>query len=470
MAPPSATITAPINTTATKLPATPGTLSSHNLTTLPASPAPLSLTLTGSSKMPTVGASLSTTRPLLTGHGALTTTITTVADKATSWTPAPVPPTNASSPGGAASKGLTSASGPSTLSLSPTSPLPLRPVTSTAESPGSPSVNGSASAVPGIGSPAATLGTVATAKAGTTSNGKLSAAPEISKMPNGSLTTTMPKTTGVPRSSTAPSSSSSVTAHPGSKILPSAASTATSVPGEDHVPSPSSGADVTSVHVQKKIVCENVMPYKSHAIILTLNESRPCKSLEGSTLKETLMEVLCRAVKPNFNQSRDKCTVRLASDKEDPKKLAIIGVSVQTNSVDKELSEALAAKKTELEKLGVNNITHGGQPLDAEPTDHLSLPLIITIICMAASLLLVAAVYGCCHQRISQRKDQQRLTEELHTIENGYHDNPTLEVMETLSEMQEKKVNLNGELGDSWIVPMDSLTKEDLDEEEDTHL
>ncbi|XP_007427237.1 podocalyxin isoform X2 [Python bivittatus] len=469
MAPPSATITAPINTTATKLPATPGTLSSHNLTTLPASPAPLSLTLTGSSKMPTVGASLSTTRPLLTGHGALTTTITTVADKATSWTPAPVPPTNASSPGGAASKGLTSASGPSTLSLSPTSPLPLRPVTSTAESPGSPSVNGSASAVPGIGSPAATLGTVATAKAGTTSNGKLSAAPEISKMPNGSLTTTMPKTTGVPRSSTAPSSSSSVTAHPGSKILPSAASTATSVPGEDHVPSPSSGADVTSVHVQKKIVCENVMPYKSHAIILTLNESRPCKSLEGSTLKETLMEVLCRAVKPNFNQSRDKCTVRLASDKEDPKKLAIIGVSVQTNSVDKELSEALAAKKTELEKLGVNNITHGGQPLDAEPTDHLSLPLIITIICMAASLLLVAAVYGCCHQRISQRKDQ-RLTEELHTIENGYHDNPTLEVMETLSEMQEKKVNLNGELGDSWIVPMDSLTKEDLDEEEDTHL
>lgn len=65
---------------------------------------------------------------------------------------------------------------------------------------------------------------------------------------------------------------------------------------------------------------------------------------------------------------------------------------------------------------------------------------------------------------------QQRLTEELQTMENGYHDNPTLEVMETCSEMQEKKVNLNGELGDSWIVPLDTIMKEDLEEEEDTHL
>ncbi|XP_042326268.1 podocalyxin isoform X1 [Sceloporus undulatus] len=108
--------------------------------------------------------------------------------------------------------------------------------------------------------------------------------------------------------------------------------------------------------------------------------------------------------------------------------------------------------------------------MDLDTEDRFGLPLIITIVCMAASLLLVAAIYGCCHQRISRRKDQQRLTEELQTMENGYHDNPTLEVMETSAEMQEKKVNLNGELADSWIVPMDSLTKDDLEEEEDTHL
>ncbi|NXI94461.1 PODXL protein, partial [Psophia crepitans] len=120
-------------------------------------------------------------------------------------------------------------------------------------------------------------------------------------------------------------------------------------------------------------------------------------------------------------------------------------------------------------QLGITNITYDKMERETVINDELSTPLIITIITLAGSLLLIAAIYGCCHQRFSQKKDQQRLTEELQTMENGYHDNPTLEVMETSSEMQEKKVNLNGELGDSWIVPLDTLMKEDL-EEEDTHL
>ncbi|NWR59329.1 PODXL protein, partial [Bucorvus abyssinicus] len=121
-------------------------------------------------------------------------------------------------------------------------------------------------------------------------------------------------------------------------------------------------------------------------------------------------------------------------------------------------------------QLGIANTTYDKMEGEMIINDEFSTPLIITIVTLAGSLLLIAAIYGCCHQRFSQKKDQQRLTEELQTMENGYHDNPTLEVMETSSEMQEKKVNLNGELGDSWIVPLDTLMKEDLEEEEDTHL
>ncbi|NXL65248.1 PODXL protein, partial [Chordeiles acutipennis] len=121
-------------------------------------------------------------------------------------------------------------------------------------------------------------------------------------------------------------------------------------------------------------------------------------------------------------------------------------------------------------QLGILNVTYDKMEREMIINDEFSTPLIITIVTLAGSLLLIAAIYGCCHQRFSQKKDQQRLTEELQTMENGYHDNPTLEVMETSSEMQEKKVNLNGELGDSWIVPLDTLMKEDLEEEEDTHL
>nr|XP_023686937.1 podocalyxin [Paramormyrops kingsleyae] len=73
-------------------------------------------------------------------------------------------------------------------------------------------------------------------------------------------------------------------------------------------------------------------------------------------------------------------------------------------------------------------------------------------------------------RRRSYKMNQQQLTEELHTCENGYHDNPTLEVMEVQPEMQEKKVALTKELHDTWIVPLDNLTKVDLLDEEDTHL
>ncbi|KAI5093990.1 podocalyxin precursor [Silurus meridionalis] len=89
--------------------------------------------------------------------------------------------------------------------------------------------------------------------------------------------------------------------------------------------------------------------------------------------------------------------------------------------------------------------------------------------CGALMFILFAfGIYCNCH-RLSYRKNQQHLTEELQTVENGYHDNPTLEVMEVQPEMQEKKFSLNGEFNDSWIVPYDNLCK-DIPDEEDTHL
>lgn len=57
-------------------------------------------------------------------------------------------------------------------------------------------------------------------------------------------------------------------------------------------------------------------------------------------------------------------------------------------------------------QVGVSNMQLGGQGPPEETEDRFSMPLIITIVCMASFLLLVAALYGCCHQRLSQRKDQ----------------------------------------------------------------
>lgn len=202
-------------------------------------------------------------------------------------------------------------------------------------------------------------------------------------------------------------------------------------------------------------------------LILNLTKTNLC---EQSSPDDKLITILCQAAKATYNSARDQCHVQLIPIQE-MQAVAIKEITIQTILPPSDVYELLKGKWDDLKEAGVSGMKLGNQGPPEETEDRFSMPLIITIVCMASFLLLVAALYGCCHQRLAQRKDQQRLTEELQTVENGYHDNPTLEVMETSSEMQEKKVvNLNGELGDSWIVPLDNLTKDDLDEEEDTHL
>ncbi|XP_066110632.1 podocalyxin [Saccopteryx bilineata] len=217
----------------------------------------------------------------------------------------------------------------------------------------------------------------------------------------------------------------------------------------------------------KMIKCESSQELNEKMLILNLTKTGVCAD---SLLADKLATLFCEAAKANFNPSQDWCLVRLVSV-PGVETVAIKEISIHTKLHPSDLYELLKDKWDDLKEVGVSNMQFGDQGPPEVPEDRFSMPLIITIVCMASFLLLVAALYGCCHQRLAQRKDQQRLTEELQTVENGYHDNPTLEVMETSSEMQEKKVvNLNGELGDSWIVPLDNLIKDDLDEEEDTHL
>ncbi|XP_077399466.1 podocalyxin [Vanacampus margaritifer] len=110
------------------------------------------------------------------------------------------------------------------------------------------------------------------------------------------------------------------------------------------------------------------------------------------------------------------------------------------------------------------------EEITKKATDNKTL---IAILASCGALLIMIIILAVCasHHRKPYSENQQHLTEELHTVENGYHDNPTLEVMEVQPEMQEKKLALNGEFNnDGWIVPIDNLLKEDVPDEEDTHL
>ncbi|KAM9028871.1 podocalyxin isoform 2-T2 [Ara ararauna] len=256
---------------------------------------------------------------------------------------------------------------------------------------------------------------------------------------------------------------------------PSLGTTASCSPGHQH----------PNISFQNEVICkdqvQNTWP------IIYLKEAKTCEDWKAASTNVSFFESFCSTAQHVFNASRETCTVTLSTHKPSPQYWAVQAVIHIPLDPEKVLEE-LKENKDKLEEFGIVNITYDRMEREMVITDEFSTPLIITIVTLAGSLLLIAAIYGCCHQRFSQKKDQHihpdlpgfddghvalifnRLTEELQTMENGYHDNPTLEVMETSSEMQEKKVNLNGELGDSWIVPLDTLMKEDLEEEEDTHL
>ncbi|XP_039917757.1 podocalyxin isoform X2 [Hirundo rustica] len=246
----------------------------------------------------------------------------------------------------------------------------------------------------------------------------------------------------------------------------------------------SSGHQHPNISYPNKLLCEDQVQHIRPTI--QLKEPRTCAEWRAASDNNSFFETFCSTAQHVFDASRERCTVTLMACQPRSRHWAVWVVlhhPLDSEEVLKELKE----KQDKLEELGIVNITSDKMVEDMTINDEFSTPLIITIITLAGSLLLVAAIYGC-HQRFSQKKDQNihpdvpgfddghvalifnRLTEEMQTMENGYHDNPTLEVMETSSEMQEKKVNLNGELGDSWIVPLDTLMKEDLEEEEDTHL
>ncbi|KAJ0015349.1 hypothetical protein NQD34_008969 [Periophthalmus magnuspinnatus] len=64
-----------------------------------------------------------------------------------------------------------------------------------------------------------------------------------------------------------------------------------------------------------------------------------------------------------------------------------------------------------------------------KPTNSQTL---ITILASCGALLLMILILAVCasHHRKSYSENQRPLTDELQAVENGYHDNPTLEVME----------------------------------------
>ncbi|XP_053320158.1 podocalyxin [Spea bombifrons] len=282
-----------------------------------------------------------------------------------------------------------------------------------------------------------------------------------------SSTTASPQSTSSPtvlvgfKTTETPSKTTSETQKVSTSTITEGKSTVTTITTQFPITRESTVTPEQSIQVE----CQNIAFNNSHIKINVTKIAQHCVNPTASKAVD-VMEIVCKAIKPEFQPPTDKCKVVLGYNNEKNNEVAILEAVVETHLNTNDLHSKLKSIKNEdgTPMFVYNSVEH-----NTYYEDWLSMPLIITIVCLAVSLLIIAGVYGCWHQRQSHKREQ-RLTEELQTMENGYHDNPTLEVMETSPEMQEKKGGLNGELGDSWIVPLDNLTREDLEEEEDTHL
>ncbi|XP_030895602.1 podocalyxin [Leptonychotes weddellii] len=174
---------------------------------------------------------------------------------------------------------------------------------------------------------------------------------------------------------------------------------ASTAPRVSNIPPPS------SAHGDDRIKCESPERLTDKMLILNFTKTSLCAG--NSSSDDKLVTLLCRAAKAAFNPAQDKCHIRLVPI-QDSQAVAVKEIAVQTNLLPRDVYESLKDKWDELKEVGVSNMKFGNQGPPEETEDRFSMPLIITIVCMASFLLLVAALYGCCHQRLSQRKDQVR--------------------------------------------------------------
>lgn len=140
----------------------------------------------------------------------------------------------------------------------------------------------------------------------------------------------------------------------------------------------------------------------------------------------------------------------------------------------KDVFTALGDIKRSLAEIGIESYssTVSCQSRPSPPrSDYGKLFIVLVIIGSICVMIIIAGlIYICWQRRLPKLKNM-----ELHFVENGCHDNPTLDVaMDGQSEMQEKKTSLNGGTShqvDGWETLINKTSKDETETmEEDTHL
>ncbi|NXS40077.1 PDXL2 protein, partial [Balaeniceps rex] len=213
-------------------------------------------------------------------------------------------------------------------------------------------------------------------------------------------------------------------------------------------------------------------------IILNMSDNIDCEEFRLERGPQ-LLALVEDAFSRQADGLQDRWLISLSKPNENDKHLLMTLAGEQGIIPTKDVLTALGDVKRSLAEIGIQNYsttTSCQSHPNQTRSDYGKLFVVLVIIgSICAIIIVLGLIYNCWQRRLPKMKNMSH-GEELRFVENGCHDNPTLDVAsDSQSEMQEKKPSVNGgntiNGPDSWDVLINKQASEDVDVfEEDTHL
>ncbi|NXG11976.1 PDXL2 protein, partial [Sakesphorus luctuosus] len=213
-------------------------------------------------------------------------------------------------------------------------------------------------------------------------------------------------------------------------------------------------------------------------IILNMSDNIDCEEFRLERGPQ-LLALVEDAFSRQGDGLQDRWLISLSKPNENDKHLLMTLAGEQGVIPTKDVLMALGDVKRSLAEIGIQNYsttTSCQSHPNQTRSDYGKLFVVLVIIgSICAIIIVLGLIYNCWQRRLPKMKNMSH-GEELRFVENGCHDNPTLDVAsDSQSEMQEKKPSVNGgntiNGPESWDVLINKQASEDVDVfEEDTHL
>ncbi|KAI3369259.1 hypothetical protein L3Q82_007513 [Scortum barcoo] len=217
-------------------------------------------------------------------------------------------------------------------------------------------------------------------------------------------------------------------------------------------------------------------------VVLNMTQNWNCEEFRADQGVE-LLKIMERVFARRMNSPEGSWRLFLSKPTHQQHQL-LMNVASERGVIDtKDVLDMLGEIRKNLNKVGIQNYS-AASSCQSRPSqtrsDYGKLFVVLVIIGSVCMVIITSGfIYICWQRRLPATKTTFR-AEELHFVENGCHDNPTLDVAnDSQPEMQEKKPSTNGLAGggegggedsNRWQVFVNQAATEEEEEEQDTHL